>query len=141
MLIGEAVRQTTSNSRFSNAGLTTQEQDLSFAVDVFTVSPRFGRLPDPELLRADLRQALAGRLPLADRLAVLEQRYRSTQTRLPPPRVLWFDGAATDATVVELRAGRPVLRLYNSTAHLAAIASGPARSEAEAEARRRSGAL
>jgi probable phosphoglycerate mutase len=62
-------------------------------------------------------------------------------------------------TVVELRAGRPVLRLYNSTAHLAALASEAedrtgeaaaeaaasaefaANAEAEAEARRRSGAL
>ncbi len=50
-------------------------------------------------------------------------------------------------TVVELRAGRPVLRLYNSTAHLASLASEAAggatgvSAEAEAEARRRSGAL
>ena|SRR5437867_2168531 len=35
-LIGEAVRQTTGHSRFSDAGLTTEEQDLSFAVDGFT---------------------------------------------------------------------------------------------------------
>lgn len=97
------------------ASITT---DLSFAVDVFTVSPRFGRLPDPELLRADLRQALAGRLPLADRLAVLEQRYRSAQTRFPPPRVLWFDGAATDATVVELRAGNSLGLLHRVTVAL-----------------------
>jgi broad specificity phosphatase PhoE len=50
-------------------------------------------------------------------------------------------------TVVELRAGRPVLRCYNSTAHLAALEAGPAdaqaaaQAEAEAEERRRTGAL
>ena len=52
-------------------------------------------------------------------------------------------------SVVELRAGRPVLRLYNSTAHLAALAAEPgpvatasaAAADTEAEARRRSGAL
>ncbi len=97
------------------ATITTE---LSFVVDVFTVTPRFGRPPDPQSLRADLLQALAGRLPLRHRLDVLEKRYRSTQTRLPPPRVLWFDEAATDATVVELRAGNSVGLLHRVTAAL-----------------------
>ena len=78
------------------------------AVDVFTVSPRFGRGPEPALLRADVARALAGSLPLAERLAAKERAYGHRQGQ--PPRVLWFDGAATDATVLELRAagrGRP----------------------------------
>jgi probable phosphoglycerate mutase len=51
-------------------------------------------------------------------------------------------------SVVELRAGRPVLRLYNSTAHLAPLAAEAgdpgtveAAGQTEAEARRRAGAL
>jgi broad specificity phosphatase PhoE len=42
-------------------------------------------------------------------------------------------------TVVELRAGRPVLRAHNLTAHLAGLASDDA--QAQVEARNRSGAL
>jgi broad specificity phosphatase PhoE len=50
-------------------------------------------------------------------------------------------------TVVELRAGRPVLRLYNSTAHLAALAADSTdgteaeNAAAQADARTRTGAL
>ena len=86
------------------------------AVDVFTVSPRFGAGPDPVLLRADVARALAGTLPLADRLAAKEAAYgRGPQQ---PPRVLWFDGAATGATVLELRAADAAGLLYRVTAAL-----------------------
>jgi len=86
------------------------------AVDVFTVSPRFGTGPDPVLLRADLARALAGTLPLADRLAAKEAAYgRGPQQ---PPRVLWFDGAATGATVLELRAADAAGLLHRVTAAL-----------------------
>ena len=86
------------------------------AVDVFTVSPRFGSGPDPALLRADVARALAGSLPLADRLAAKEAAYGSGPQQ--PPRVLWFDGAATDATVLELRAADAAGLLHRVTAAL-----------------------
>jgi [protein-PII] uridylyltransferase len=86
------------------------------AVDVFTVSPRFGSGPDPALLRADLARALAGSLPLADRLAAKEAAYGSGPQQ--PPRVLWFDGAATGATVLELRAADAAGLLHRVTAAL-----------------------
>jgi [protein-PII] uridylyltransferase len=85
-------------------------------VDVFTVSPRFGSGPDPVLLRADVARALAGTLPLADRLAAKEAAYGSGPQQ--PPRVLWFDGAATDATVLELRAADSAGLLHRVTAAL-----------------------
>jgi [protein-PII] uridylyltransferase len=86
------------------------------AVNVFAVAPRFGRGPDPALLREDIARALAGTLPLGDRLAARERAY-------PPgpgaaPRVLWFDDAATDATVLELRAADSVGLLHRVTAAL-----------------------
>jgi [protein-PII] uridylyltransferase len=86
------------------------------AVDVFTVSPRFGSGPDPALLRADVARALAGSLPLADRLAAKEAAYGCGPRQ--PPRVLWFDGAATGATVLELRAADAAGLLHRVTAAL-----------------------
>ena len=86
------------------------------AVDVFTVSPRFGAGPDPALLRADVARALAGSLPLADRLAAKEAAYGYGPQQ--PPRVLWFDGAATGATVLELRAADAAGLLHRVTAAL-----------------------
>jgi [protein-PII] uridylyltransferase len=86
------------------------------AVDVFTVSPRFGRGPEPALLRADVARALAGSLPLAERLAAKERAYGHRQEQ--PPRVLWFDGAATGATVLELRAADAAGLLHRVTAAL-----------------------
>ena len=75
------------------------------AVNRFTVTPRFGELPDPALLNADLRRILAGTLELDERLRAKESTYRRAgpaETR--PPRLLWFDDEATDATVLEVRA-------------------------------------
>jgi [protein-PII] uridylyltransferase len=88
------------------------------AVDVFTVAPRFGRGPDPALLRADVTRALAGSLPLADRLAASERAYGQGRGAQAPPRVLWFDGAATGASVLELRAGDATGLLHRVTAAL-----------------------
>jgi [protein-PII] uridylyltransferase len=75
------------------------------AVFGFTVSPRFGGLPDPALLRADLSRALDGSLALADALVRKERDYASGTAAEPaaPPRVLWFDDEATGALVLELR--------------------------------------
>ncbi|HSV68193.1 MAG TPA: [protein-PII] uridylyltransferase [Mycobacteriales bacterium] len=90
------------------------------AVNVFVVAPRFGRPPDPALLRDDLRRALAGMLPLGDRIAAKEAAYPTSSGAAigPPPRVLWLDDAATDATVLELRAADAVGLLYRVTAAL-----------------------
>ncbi|HEU0129267.1 MAG TPA: [protein-PII] uridylyltransferase, partial [Pseudonocardiaceae bacterium] len=85
----------------------------SAAVDTFTVSPRFGRLPDVALLRQDLVRALDGSLKLADRLAAKERDYgevprcettaSGTGSAEVDTRVLWFDDEATAAVILELR--------------------------------------
>jgi len=75
------------------------------AVDTFTVSPRFGRMPDPAVLREDLIKVLDGSLDLAEALARKERDYArpvGLEERVPP-RVLWFDDEATGAVVLELR--------------------------------------
>jgi [protein-PII] uridylyltransferase len=73
-------------------------------VCAFEVSPRFGSLPDPALLRESLVRALDGTLPLAERLERKERDYATTDAiDPPPPRVLWFDDEATGATVLEIR--------------------------------------
>jgi len=72
----------------------------------FTVSPRFGRLPDPALLRADLVRALDGTLAVGEALTRKERDYASTVPageRPAPARLLWFDDEATGAVVMELR--------------------------------------
>lgn len=75
------------------------------ALFTFTVSPRFGGLPDPALLRSDLVRVLDGGLTLADALARKERDYAPMTPGEPPapPRVLWFDDEATGAVVLELR--------------------------------------
>lgn len=85
------------------------------AVNSFVVSPRFGRLPDPALLRADLVRALAGELGLAQRLRDKERSYGETSR---PPTVTWIDDAATDATVCEIRAEDSIGLLCRLTAAL-----------------------
>lgn len=73
------------------------------AVNRFVVAPRFGRMPDPALVRGDLARALDGTLPLAAKLAEKERAYPSTSTHVHRrPSVLWFDDSA-HATVVEFR--------------------------------------
>jgi [protein-PII] uridylyltransferase len=72
-----------------------------------TVSPRFGGLPDPALLRAELGRVLDGSLALGEALARKERDYAPV---LPPgevavpARVLWFDDEVTGGVVLELRA-------------------------------------
>ncbi|NMH98875.1 [protein-PII] uridylyltransferase [Pseudonocardia acidicola] len=76
------------------------------AVYEFTVSPRFGGLPDPALVRADLIRVLDGSLRLADALVRKERDYAPTSPPVEsaaPPRVLWFDDEASGAVVLELR--------------------------------------
>lgn len=75
------------------------------AVDVFTVSPKFGSPPDPALLREHFGRAIAGSLPLADKLAAKERDYGGLPYDAPQPRVLWFDDeAGGGAVVLEVRA-------------------------------------
>jgi [protein-PII] uridylyltransferase len=87
------------------------------AVNAFVVEPRFGSLPDPAVVRGDLGRAIDGTLPIAARLAAKERAYQRGALRRPPT-VHWFDGEATDATVVELRADDAIGLLYRVTAAL-----------------------
>ncbi|MBV8995586.1 MAG: [protein-PII] uridylyltransferase [Pseudonocardiales bacterium] len=84
------------------------------AVESFTVSPRFGRLPDVALLRQDLMRALDGSLLLADALAAKERDYGEAYTPATEPasKVLWFDDEATGAVILELRTTDRIGLLY-----------------------------
>jgi [protein-PII] uridylyltransferase len=78
------------------------------AVDVFTVSPRFGSLPDAGLLREQFSRAISGSLRLAEKLAAKERDYASELDDPPVPRVLWFadeadGGVESKDVVLELR--------------------------------------
>ena len=89
----------------------------SMAVNTFTVTPRFGRMPEAALIRADLARAMAGELGLAQKLREKEQAYGGG-ARSRPPTVTWLDGAATDATVLEIRAEDRIGLLCRLTAAL-----------------------
>ena len=84
---------------------TVTAGDDGVAVFTFTTSPRFGRLPDPALMRSDLVRVLDGGLALDDALARKERDYAPTMavTDAAPARVLWFDDEASGAVVLELR--------------------------------------
>ena len=89
------------------------------AVDVFSVSPRFGTLPDAGLLREQFTRALSGSLPLAEKLAAKERDYAADQTDPPEPRVRWFTGEADGGpsskdVVLELRAADRLGLLYST---------------------------
>ncbi|MFC5995258.1 [protein-PII] uridylyltransferase [Pseudonocardia hispaniensis] len=91
------------------------------AVHEFRVSPRFGRLPDPALIRADLIRVLDGTLVLADALARKEHDYAPTVPDADdpaPPRVLWFDDEASGVVVLELRATDRIGLLHRVAAAL-----------------------
>lgn len=89
------------------------------AVNRFTVTPRFGQLPDPALLTNDLRRILAGTLELDARLRAKESTYRrALPADSAPSRLLWFDDEATDATVLEVRARDAIGLLHWVTAAL-----------------------
>ncbi|MCX6467616.1 MAG: [protein-PII] uridylyltransferase, partial [Pseudonocardiales bacterium] len=91
------------------------------AVFTFTVSPRFGGLPDPALLRTDLARVFDGTLVLAEALARKERDYAPTVTEPPAPaRVLWFDDEATGAVVLELRGTDRIGLLHRVAAALEA---------------------
>jgi [protein-PII] uridylyltransferase len=89
------------------------------AVNRFVVEPRFGRMPDEALVRADLARAMEGKLGLADKLRDKERTYSRRRDGAPRrrPTVLWFDDA-TDATVLEFRGDDEIGLLYRITAAL-----------------------
>jgi [protein-PII] uridylyltransferase len=89
------------------------------AVNRFVVEPRFGRMPDPQLIRSDLARALRGELGLAAKLADKQRAYARRPTGHPQrrPSVHWFD-EATDATVVEFRGEDEIGLLCRITAAL-----------------------
>jgi [protein-PII] uridylyltransferase len=82
------------------------------AVDVFTVSPRFGELPDRALLREQLLRAVDGALPIAQRLDAKEQDYGRDGGSDPEPVLLWFDDEASGAVVLEMRSADRIGLLY-----------------------------
>jgi [protein-PII] uridylyltransferase len=84
------------------------------AVNTFTVTPRFGRLPDPAVLRDDLVRVESGGLDLAAALERKERDYAkpAAAEERPRPRVLWFDDEATGAVVLELRGADRIGLLY-----------------------------
>jgi [protein-PII] uridylyltransferase len=89
-------------------GADVDTEDDASRVDVFefAVSPRFGGVPDPALLRADLVRVLDGAFALDEALARKERDYAPIAQACdppPPPRVLWFDDEAAGAVVLELR--------------------------------------
>jgi [protein-PII] uridylyltransferase len=96
------------------------------AVFAFTVSPRFGGLPDPALLRSDLVRTADGGLALADALARKERDYAPATPAgesAAPPRVLWFDDEATGAVVLELRGTDRIGLLHRVAAALEGCAA------------------
>ncbi|MFP5022947.1 [protein-PII] uridylyltransferase [Pseudonocardia phyllosphaerae] len=91
------------------------------AVETFGVTPRFGGLPDPALVRSDLIRVLNGSLDLTEALARKERDYAPSTPqveRTAPPRVLWFDDEATGAVVLELRGRDRIGLLHHVTAAL-----------------------
>src|SRR4029079_9542122 len=87
----------------------------------FTVSPRFGGLPDPALLRAELARVLDGTLALDEALARKERDYAPVLPPgelAPPARVLWFDDEATGGVVLELRTTDRIGMLHRVAAAL-----------------------
>ena len=88
------------------------------AVNSFVVEPRFGEFPEASVVKTDLGRALAGTLPLADRLDAKERAYNRASGNSNPATVHWFDDEATDATVLEYRADDSLGLLCRVTAAL-----------------------
>ncbi|MFE3171778.1 [protein-PII] uridylyltransferase [Amycolatopsis sp. NPDC059090] len=93
---------------------------------VFTASPKFGSLPDPALLREQFARAVAGTMPLTQRLAAKERDYATSSPAVVKPVVRWFDDETSgpDAVVLELRAADRIGLLFR-------VASALRRAEAD----------
>jgi [protein-PII] uridylyltransferase len=74
------------------------------AVTVFSVAPEYGDPPDADLVAADLRRMIEGRLDVEDRLERRARAVRASGHAAPPPKVTLVDSASETATVVEVRA-------------------------------------
>ncbi|MGH3736790.1 MAG: HD domain-containing protein, partial [Micromonosporaceae bacterium] len=74
------------------------------------VRPQYGTPPDPELLTTELRRAVAGQFPLAERVGARERAHRGSA--VAAPRVVWLHEAASHGTVLELRAADSPGLLY-----------------------------
>ncbi|MQA60614.1 MAG: [protein-PII] uridylyltransferase [Actinophytocola sp.] len=83
-------------------------------VGVFSASPRFGRPPDPALLREKVGRAVNEQVPLADKLASKERDYGDQPVAPAVPKALWFDDETqgADTVLLELRAGDRIGLLY-----------------------------
>jgi len=90
------------------------------AVNRFVVEPRFGRMPDPALVRADLARAMTGSLGIADKLRAKEKTYgrHGTDGARRAPTLEWFENEATDATILEYRGEDEIGLLFRITAAL-----------------------
>jgi [protein-PII] uridylyltransferase len=88
------------------------------AVTVFRVSPRFGSLPDWALVRDDLRRAVEGTLPLAEKLEAREAAYARTDVPVAASTVRLVDDASETATIGEVRAPDELGVLHRITAVL-----------------------
>ncbi|MBB4685306.1 [protein-PII] uridylyltransferase [Amycolatopsis jiangsuensis] len=94
-------------------GAALREHDDGRA-GVFTASPKFGSLPDPALLREQFARAVAGTLPLTERIAAKERDYSTSSVAVVAPHVRWFDGETSgpNAVVLELRAADRIGLLF-----------------------------
>lgn len=88
------------------------------AVAAFDVEPRFGSMPDWDLVRDEIRHAFDDPGPLEERLAERERAYPSGPLGAPP-YVLWVEGASDVASVLEVRAHDRIGLLYRVTLALA----------------------
>ncbi|GAA1400709.1 [protein-PII] uridylyltransferase [Pseudonocardia kongjuensis] len=105
----------------ADVAITPAGDGGAVAVLTFAVTPRFGGLPDPALVRSDLIRVRAGSLGLPEALARKERDYAPSTPeveRTAPPRVLWFDDEASGAVVLELRGTDRIGLLHHVTAAL-----------------------
>ncbi len=98
------------------------------AVVACRVQARDAAGPDRHRLTGDLQRAVAGQLRLDEALAARQRGTRSgaAAQETAPPRVVWAVDAATDATILELRAADDVGLLYR-VAHALELAAANVR--------------
>ncbi len=93
--------------------------EANMALEVFTVTSRFGPSIDWVRVEAQVQVALDGRLAIEARLAERARTYgakdRMSRSDLPPPTVHFDDGASALATVVEVHARDRLGLLYRVT--------------------------
>jgi len=86
------------------------------AINRFAVAARFGGAADATVLNSDLKRLLDGTLHVEERLRAKEAAYHTqTPHELAPTKLLWFDDAATDASVLEVRTRDAIGLLHRIT--------------------------